>query len=114
MCKNGRLSYSLAYNLSTIDIDCWVVIVNVQRCRLPKGVPWVCYRGIYKNLNINLIWPGKDLSLGRYLILVCVYVCFVLCFLKHMIMAMLCICFSVIFHQLLQTAFSKRKAKGLK
>ncbi|KAF5448933.1 hypothetical protein F2P56_029424 [Juglans regia] len=31
---------------------------------LPKGVPWVCYRGIYKNLNINLIWPGKDLSLG--------------------------------------------------
>ncbi|XP_042507066.1 5'-methylthioadenosine/S-adenosylhomocysteine nucleosidase-like [Macadamia integrifolia] len=26
----------------------------------PKGVPWVRYHGIYKDLRINLIWPGKD------------------------------------------------------
>ncbi|KAG6709299.1 hypothetical protein I3842_06G125800 [Carya illinoinensis] len=30
----------------------------------PKGVPWVRYHGAYKDLNINLIWPGKDLALG--------------------------------------------------
>jgi len=26
----------------------------------PKGVPWVRYHGIYNDLNINIIWPGKD------------------------------------------------------
>lgn len=30
----------------------------------PQGVPWVRYHGVYKDLNINLIWPGKDSSLG--------------------------------------------------
>jgi 5'-methylthioadenosine nucleosidase len=30
----------------------------------PKGVPWVRYRGVYKDLNINIIWPGKDSVLG--------------------------------------------------
>ncbi|KAL0927541.1 hypothetical protein M5K25_001718 [Dendrobium thyrsiflorum] len=30
----------------------------------PKGVPWVRYHGKYKELNINLVWPGKDLLLG--------------------------------------------------
>ncbi|KAJ8631546.1 hypothetical protein MRB53_024869 [Persea americana] len=30
----------------------------------PKGVPWVRYHGIYKDLKINIIWPGKDQSLG--------------------------------------------------
>ncbi|KAI8026335.1 5'-methylthioadenosine/S-adenosylhomocysteine nucleosidase 1 [Camellia lanceoleosa] len=30
----------------------------------PKGVPWVRYRGTYKGLNINIIWPGKDTVLG--------------------------------------------------
>jgi len=26
----------------------------------PKGVPWVRYYGKYKDLNIHLVWPGKD------------------------------------------------------
>lgn len=30
----------------------------------PKGVPWVRYHGAYKDLNINLVWPGKDAVLG--------------------------------------------------
>ncbi|XP_020240774.1 5'-methylthioadenosine/S-adenosylhomocysteine nucleosidase 2-like, partial [Asparagus officinalis] len=30
----------------------------------PKGVPWVNYRGKYKDLNINLVWPGKDSTFG--------------------------------------------------
>ncbi|PNY12054.1 5-methylthioadenosine s-adenosylhomocysteine nucleosidase 1-like protein [Trifolium pratense] len=30
----------------------------------PQGVPWVRYHGKYKDLNINLIWPGKDPSSG--------------------------------------------------
>lgn len=30
----------------------------------PKGVPWVRYHGKYKDLYINLVWPGKDPSLG--------------------------------------------------
>lgn len=30
----------------------------------PQGVPWVRYCGTYKDLNINLIWPGKDPTLG--------------------------------------------------
>ncbi|XP_044487760.1 5'-methylthioadenosine nucleosidase-like [Mangifera indica] len=30
----------------------------------PEGVPWVRYHGTYKDLHINIIWPGKDLTLG--------------------------------------------------
>ncbi|TKY75466.1 5'-methylthioadenosine/S-adenosylhomocysteine nucleosidase 1 [Spatholobus suberectus] len=30
----------------------------------PQGVPWVRYHGTYKDLNINLIWLGKDPTLG--------------------------------------------------
>ncbi|MCL7036891.1 hypothetical protein MKW94_002717 [Papaver nudicaule] len=30
----------------------------------PKGVPWIRYHGIYRDLSINLIWPGKDSILG--------------------------------------------------
>lgn len=30
----------------------------------PEGVPWVRYHGTYKDLNINLMWPGKDGALG--------------------------------------------------
>ncbi|XVF45460.1 hypothetical protein PTKIN_Ptkin02bG0208400 [Pterospermum kingtungense] len=30
----------------------------------PKGVPWVHYHGTYKDITLNLIWPGKDLTLG--------------------------------------------------
>ncbi|KAL6514526.1 Mutanase [Orobanche gracilis] len=30
----------------------------------PKGVPWVRYSGKYKDLNINIVCPGKDTSLG--------------------------------------------------
>ncbi|MED6204304.1 Mutanase [Stylosanthes scabra] len=30
----------------------------------PQGVPWVRYHGSYKDLTINLIWPGKDPALG--------------------------------------------------
>ncbi|WCJ39783.1 5'-methylthioadenosine nucleosidase [Euphorbia peplus] len=29
-----------------------------------KGVPWVRYHGVYKDLNIDLVWPGKDPNLG--------------------------------------------------
>ncbi|XP_058785684.1 5'-methylthioadenosine nucleosidase-like [Vicia villosa] len=30
----------------------------------PQGVPWVRYHGKYKDLNLNLIWPGKDPNSG--------------------------------------------------
>ncbi|XP_031474642.1 5'-methylthioadenosine/S-adenosylhomocysteine nucleosidase-like [Nymphaea colorata] len=30
----------------------------------PQGVPWVRYVGSYKDLQINLIWPGKDSLFG--------------------------------------------------
>ncbi|CAI9764355.1 unnamed protein product [Fraxinus pennsylvanica] len=30
----------------------------------PKGVPWVRYSGKYKDLNINIVSPGKDIVLG--------------------------------------------------
>ncbi|KAL3631637.1 Mutanase [Castilleja foliolosa] len=30
----------------------------------PKGVPWVKYSGKYKDLNISIVCPGKDASLG--------------------------------------------------
>jgi hypothetical protein len=72
------------FNLCMIYLDYWILslIVNAKCCSFPKGVSWVRYRGVYKDLNINLIWPGKDLTLGRYLILLCVCecVCIKLCF----------------------------------
>ncbi|KAL1541147.1 Mutanase [Salvia divinorum] len=30
----------------------------------PKGVPWVRYSGKYKDVNINIVCPGKDTTLG--------------------------------------------------
>ncbi|XP_058190809.1 5'-methylthioadenosine nucleosidase-like isoform X4 [Rhododendron vialii] len=30
----------------------------------PKGVPWVRYHGTYKELDISIVWPGKDTVLG--------------------------------------------------
>ncbi|XP_074312991.1 5'-methylthioadenosine/S-adenosylhomocysteine nucleosidase-like [Silene latifolia] len=30
----------------------------------PKGVPWVRYHGVYKNLHLNIVQPGKDPVLG--------------------------------------------------
>ncbi|XP_068483481.1 5'-methylthioadenosine nucleosidase-like isoform X6 [Phaseolus vulgaris] len=30
----------------------------------PERVPWVRYGGTYKDLSINLIWPGKDPASG--------------------------------------------------
>ncbi|CAM8936699.1 unnamed protein product [Rhodiola kirilowii] len=30
----------------------------------PKGVPWERYHGIYKDLHVNLVTPGKDPLLG--------------------------------------------------
>ncbi|KAL5098822.1 hypothetical protein RYX36_003150 [Vicia faba] len=30
----------------------------------PQGVPWLRYHGKYKDININLIWPGKDPNSG--------------------------------------------------
>ncbi|KAK3038379.1 hypothetical protein RJ639_030279, partial [Escallonia herrerae] len=30
----------------------------------PKGVPWVRYHGIYKDMTINVIWLGQDRVLG--------------------------------------------------
>ncbi|KDP27595.1 hypothetical protein JCGZ_19600 [Jatropha curcas] len=35
-----------------------------QHAAFPKGVPWVWYHGVYNDLNINLVWPGKDPILG--------------------------------------------------
>ncbi|KAK2984381.1 hypothetical protein RJ640_002767 [Escallonia rubra] len=32
--------------------------------RFPKGVPWVRYHGIYKDMTINVIWLGQDRVLG--------------------------------------------------
>ncbi|KAG5526518.1 hypothetical protein RHGRI_032707 [Rhododendron griersonianum] len=30
----------------------------------PKGVPWVRCHGTYKELDISIVWPGKDTVLG--------------------------------------------------
>ncbi|XP_057523538.1 5'-methylthioadenosine nucleosidase-like [Amaranthus tricolor] len=30
----------------------------------PEGVPWVRYHGMYKDLHINIVQPGKDPALG--------------------------------------------------
>ena len=32
--------------------------------RFPLSVPWIRYHGCYKDLSINLIYPGKDRDLG--------------------------------------------------
>ncbi|KAK3421042.1 hypothetical protein EUGRSUZ_G01749 [Eucalyptus grandis] len=47
--------------VSTIVI---LIAMQTEALPFPKGVPWVRYHGTYKDLNINLIWPGKDPSSG--------------------------------------------------
>ncbi|XP_027353861.1 5'-methylthioadenosine/S-adenosylhomocysteine nucleosidase 1 [Abrus precatorius] len=39
-------------------------LIEDPRSPFPEGVPWVRYHGTYKDLHINLIWPGKDPALG--------------------------------------------------
>ncbi|XP_050363130.1 5'-methylthioadenosine/S-adenosylhomocysteine nucleosidase [Argentina anserina] len=39
-------------------------LTEVADSGFPKGVPWVRYHGFYKDLEINLVWPGKDQTLG--------------------------------------------------
>ncbi|KAL6219146.1 hypothetical protein ACLB2K_012352 [Fragaria x ananassa] len=39
-------------------------LTEVPDSGFPKGVPWVRYHGFYKDLEINLVWPGKDQCLG--------------------------------------------------
>lgn len=46
-----------------------VLSCDSQLFRFPKGVPWVRYHGIYRDLQINVIWPGKDQVLGKYMVL---------------------------------------------
>ncbi|KAH9606418.1 hypothetical protein KSS87_015061 [Heliosperma pusillum] len=36
----------------------------------PKGVPWVRYHGVYKNLHLNIVQPGKDPVLGKEILIV--------------------------------------------
>lgn len=50
--------------------DCF--IVNCFKnliffCRFPKEVTWVLFKGMYKDLNINIVCPGKDSTLGMWL-----------------------------------------------
>ncbi|KAJ4757620.1 5'-methylthioadenosine/S-adenosylhomocysteine nucleosidase [Rhynchospora pubera] len=40
------------------------LVEDPDKSLFPNGVPWVRYRGKYKDLDINLVWPGKDPSLG--------------------------------------------------
>ncbi|KAF3324819.1 5'-methylthioadenosine/S-adenosylhomocysteine nucleosidase 2-like protein [Carex littledalei] len=40
------------------------LVEDGDKSMFPKGVPWVRYCGKYKDLYINLIWPGKDPALG--------------------------------------------------
>ncbi|KAE8716861.1 5'-methylthioadenosine/S-adenosylhomocysteine nucleosidase 1 [Hibiscus syriacus] len=39
-------------------------LVENPHSPFPEGVPWVHYHGTYKDITINLVWPGKDLTLG--------------------------------------------------
>ncbi|KAI4342132.1 hypothetical protein MLD38_026789 [Melastoma candidum] len=39
-------------------------LVEDESSVFPKGVPWVRYHGKYKDMDISLVWPGKDLTLG--------------------------------------------------
>lgn len=33
--------------------------------RLGKGLPWVLYHGVHKDLRINVVCPGRDAALGK-------------------------------------------------
>nr|KJB32623.1 hypothetical protein B456_005G251900 [Gossypium raimondii] len=39
-------------------------LIENPHSSFPKGVPWIHYHGAYKDITINLIWPGKDLTFG--------------------------------------------------
>ena len=37
-------------------------------CRLGKGLPWVLYHGLHKDLRIYVVCPGKDAASGMFLL----------------------------------------------
>jgi len=37
---------------------------EVEDSVFPKGVPWIRYHGVYKDLEINIVIPGKDTVFG--------------------------------------------------
>ncbi|CAK9142894.1 unnamed protein product [Ilex paraguariensis] len=71
---------SMAYQLDKRPISTIVFIIAMQteafplvkkfqlsqdtNSVFPEGVPWVRYHGTYKDLNLNIIWPGKDRAFG--------------------------------------------------
>jgi hypothetical protein len=34
--------------------------------RFPKGAPWTRFYGIYKDLHLDLVMPGKDAVFGNF------------------------------------------------
>ncbi|RDX63111.1 5'-methylthioadenosine/S-adenosylhomocysteine nucleosidase 1, partial [Mucuna pruriens] len=57
------------YGITAMQMEALPVVNRFQLTEdphspFPQGVPWVRYHGTYKDLNINLIWLGKDPTLG--------------------------------------------------
>ena len=63
---------------------CFWVFNSLNIFRFPISVPWIRYHGYYKDLSINLIYPGKDRDLGG---------CFISCFL---LLCNVCVMFHLI------------------
>jgi len=78
--ESSGLKETMASDADARSISTIVIIIAMQTEALPLvnkfqlkedlnpvfpiGVPWVRYCGTYKDLNISIIWPGKDANLG--------------------------------------------------
>ncbi|GJS97385.1 nucleoside phosphorylase [Tanacetum coccineum] len=63
MVRNGHVDISVRPSTSQLKTHL-PRDFEIEFRRFPLGVPWIRYHGYYKDLNINLIYPGKDRGLG--------------------------------------------------
>lgn len=52
-----------------------MLLIKTNLYRFPEGVPWVRYHGMYKDLHINIVQPGKDPVLGEQSFLIVLLSC---------------------------------------
>ncbi|GKC42183.1 serine/threonine-protein kinase, active site protein, partial [Tanacetum coccineum] len=62
MVRNGHVDISVRPSTSQLKTHL-PRDFEIEFRRFPLGVPWIRYHGYYKDLNINLIYPGKDRDL---------------------------------------------------
>ncbi|GAA0184980.1 hypothetical protein LIER_32268 [Lithospermum erythrorhizon] len=63
-CPISNVTFIIAMQTEALPLVNKFALTEDNDSLFPKDVPWVLYTGKYKDLNINIVCPGKDTVLG--------------------------------------------------